>query len=293
MRDHLNGIKSFFLDLGLYLPGSPLTDVLRLFAGKKAGRMMARMMGPAGLDVTLQPGLFSNKIARWNPAGNSTTVPGVDGFAAPTAIGTATTRSVASTNIVTRARRLGYVSAATAAALCGHYSTVAQFTIGATAGVGGFFYVSRFVTSDPAAVAGARMFVGLRNAVAVPTNVEPNSQVNCVGVAQLSTSANLHLVFGGSAAQAAIDLGANFPAAGASTDLYELALFAPPDTQVIHWQVTRVNTGQVASGTLNGTVGTAIPAATTFLGHAAWRCNNATALACGIDVVSVYVETDN
>ena len=42
-----------------------------------------------------------------------------------------------------------------------------------------------------------------------------------------------------------------------------------------------------------GAVGTVIPAATTFLAHSAWRCNNATALAVGIDVVSVYIETDN
>jgi len=57
--------------------------------------------------------------------------------------------------------------------------------------------------------------------------------------------------------------------------------------------VTRVNTGDVATGTLSGAVGTVIPAATTFLAHSAWRCNNATALAVGIDVVSLYLETDN
>jgi hypothetical protein len=138
------------------------------------------------------------------------------------------------------------------------------------------------------------MFVGLRNAVAAPTNIEPSSgQTNMAGVAQISTSNNLQIVYGGSAAQAAIDLGVNFPANTLSADLYELALFAPPDMQVIHYQVTRVNTGDVATGTLSGAVGTVIPAATTFLAHSVWRCNNATAAAVGIDVVSVYIETDN
>lgn len=275
-------------------PTVPATDTLNLFAGKKAGRMLPRFMGPSGLDMTVQPSLFSNKIGRWTPSGNSTVVPAVDGFSAPTALGTATARNVATTNWATRARRFGYVSAATAAAFCGHYSLVAQFTIGALIGIGGFYYVCRFVSSDAAAVTGARMFVGLRNAVAAPTNIEPSSgQVNMIGVAQISTSTNLQIVYGGSTAQTAIDLGVNFPAAGLSTDLYELALFAPPDTQVVYYQVTRLNTGDTASGTLSGTIGTVIPLATTLLGHAAWRCNNATLLACGIDVVGVYLETDN
>jgi hypothetical protein len=275
-------------------PAVPAADKLNLFAGRKASRMLPRFIGPSGLDVTLQPLIGSNKIAWWNPPGNATTVPGVLGLAAPTAVGTATARNVASTSMATRARRLGYVSAATAGSLSGHYSATAQFTIGATGGIGGFFYVCRFVVSDAAAVSGARMFVGLRNAVAAPTNIEPSSgQTNMVGVAQISTSNNLQIVYGGSAAQTAIDLGANFPANTLSADLYELALFAPPDTQVVYYQLTRVNTGQTAEGTLSGTVGTVIPAASTFLAHAAWRCNNATALAVGIDVVSVYIETDN
>jgi hypothetical protein len=275
-------------------PAVPTADKLNLFAGRKANRMLPRFIGPSGLDVTLQPLIGSNKIAWWNPPGNATTVPGVLGIAAPTAVGTATARNVAATSMATRARRLGYVSAATAGSLSGHYSATAQFTIGATGGIGGFFYVCRFVVSDAAAVSGARMFVGLRNAVAAPTNVEPSSgQTNMAGVAQISTSNNLQIVYGGSAAQTAIDLGASFPANTLSADLYELALFAPPDTQVIHYQVTRVNSGDVATGTLSGAVGTVVPAATTFLAHAAWRCNNATALAVGIDVVSVYLETDN
>lgn len=275
-------------------PAAPGADKLNLFAGKKAARMLPRFMGPSGLDVTVQPLIAANKIAWWNPPGNATTVPGVVGLAAPTALGTATARNVASTSLATRARRLGYVSAATAGSLSGHYSATAQFTIGATGGIGGFFYVCRFVVSDAAAVSGARMFVGLRNAVAAPTNVEPSSgQINMIGVAQISSSNNFQIVYGGSAAQAAIDLGASFPANTLSADLYELALFAPPDTQAVHYQVTRVNTGDTAAGTLSGTVGTAIPAATTFLAHSAWRGNNATALAVGIDVVSVYIETDN
>lgn len=292
MRRFLNGLFSPFHDFNIATIVAPAPDTLRLFSGKRAGRVLLRTFGPLGLDTALQPNLFSNKVGRWNPSGNSATPPAVDGIAAPTILGTATVRNVAVTNMATRARRMGYVSAATAAAFAGNYNAGGQYTIGATAGLGGFYYVCRFVSSDAAAVSGARMFVGLR-APAVPTNVEPDTLVNTLGVAALSTSANLQLVSGGSAAQAAIDLGVNFPANGLSTDLYELALFAPPNTQEVYWQVTRLNTGHIASGVLNGVVGVAIPAAATPLGHMAWRCNNAQLLAVGLDVVSLYIETDN
>jgi hypothetical protein len=258
-----------------------------------AGRGLAASRGQYGATAALQPLLACRKLAYWNPPGNAATVPGVFGIAAPTALGTATARNVAATNLPTRMRRLGYVSAATAGSLAGHYSATAQFTIGDGAGLGGFLYVVRFGVSDAAAVSGARMFVGLRSAVGAPTNVEPNTLTDCVGLAQLSTSNNLHIVYGGSAAQAAIDLGASFPANTLSADAYELALYAPPESQVIGYRVTRLNMGDVATGTLSGTVGTVIPAGTTFLAHTAWRCNNATALSVGIDMVSIYMETDN
>ena len=137
------------------------------------------------------------------------------------------------------------------------------------------------------------MFIGVRNSTGAPTNVEPNTLTQCVGVAQLSTSNNLHIVYGGSAAQTAIDLGANFPANTLSADLYEIALFSSPMSGDVHWQVTRLNTGHTASGTITNSGATVLPQSTTLLGIVAWRTNNATALAVGLDIVSHYVETDN
>ncbi|MGQ0485715.1 MAG: DUF2793 domain-containing protein [Hyphomicrobiales bacterium] len=273
-------------------PAAAAADKLNLFAFDVGARTLPAFRASSGLASPLQPLLARNKVALWNAPGTSTNAPGVFGINPPLALGTATLRSVATTNLFTRLRRLGLVSATAAGSLAGHYMAAAQYTIGDGASLGGFHYVCRFGVSDAAAVAGARMFVGLRNAVAAPTNVEPNTLTDAVGVAQLSTSGNLHIVHGGSVAQTAIDLGANFPANTLSADAYEVSFFAPVNSQVIHYRVERLNTGHVAVGTLSGTVGTAIPAATTLLGHTAWRCNNATALAAGIDLVSVYIESD-
>lgn len=287
----------------LWLPpsnyqGTPTTGV-SMFAKQLASRVFPAFVGPSGLDVVTQPGMWRQKIAVWNPPGNATTVPAVFGIAAPTAVGTATTRNVAATNIFTRTKRLGYVSAATAGALTGHYNTVAQFTTGTGAGLGGFFYSCRFGFTDATTVAGVRSFVGMSSSTAAFTNVEPSTITNCIGVAQLSTSSTqLYIVYGGSAAQTAIPLGTNFPpviAAGVTNGIaYDFTVFCPPNSNgVVHYRLERIGTGLFVEGSIvPGTPGTQTPSNSTLLAHRAWRTNNATAAAVGIDIIGFYIETD-
>ena len=269
-------------------PAVPSTDYGTIFIKKIAGRAMAAQIGPSGLDTTLQANLGGNKVALWMPPGGSTTVPGVFGMAALTATGTATARPVAATNLLTRMTRLGYVSAATAGALAGAREAVAKYTTGAGPGLGGFFARYRFGVSDAATVAGARMFIGLDALTAAPTNIDPSTKINCIGVGQIGTSDNLHIIRGNATAKTPIDLGANFPA-NTNVDAYELNLFAPP-AGGCYWQVRRLNTTFEATGFLPSTE---IPIATQLLCHQLWRCNNATALAVGLDVCGIYIETDH
>ena len=269
-------------------PTVPSDSYGTIFIKKIGGRIMAAQIGPSGLDTTLQANLGGNKVALWMPPGGSTTVPGVFGMAALTATGTATARPVATTNLLTRMTRLGYVSAATAGALAGAREAVAKFTTGAGPGLGGFFARYRFGISDPATVAGARMFVGLDALTAAPTNIDPSTKVNCIGVGQIGTSDNLHIIRGNATAKTPIDLGVSFPA-NTNADAYELNLFAPPAGGV-HWQVRRLNTTFEATGFLPSTE---IPIATQLLCHQLWRCNNTAALAVGLDVCGIYIETDH
>jgi len=270
-------------------PTAPAADSLNAFATKIAGRMLLAQIGPSGLDTSFQPHMGGNKVALWIPPGGATTAPGLFGMAALTATGTATSRAFAATNLLTRMARLGYVSAATAGSLSGAREAVAKYTVGAGGLLGGFFVRYRFAVSDAAAVAGARMFIGLSASTAAPTNVEPSTLVNSIGVAQLSTSNNLQIVWNGATAtNTPIDLGATFPANTLSADVYELALFAPAAGSAVHYQVTRLNTGDKASGSLT----TGLPLGTVFMCQQLWRCNNATALAVGLDICGLYVETD-
>lgn len=280
-------------------PTVPVVNTVKMF-GKKLGntRIVPAAMGPSGMDFALQPALFSQKCAIWSPGGNANTVPGIFGGPAMTVTGTATSRNVATTNMMTRMRRLGYVSAATATSSCSVRGQT-QYTTGNAAAtpLGGFYASFRFAFSDAAAVAGARAFVGMDSAT--PTNVEMNTRLNNVGLAQLSTdSTQLYLVYGGSAAQTAIALGTGFPpmtAAGATNGVpYDFQIWAPPSLNgVVNWQLDRLDTGTSTGGTITpATPGVQTPLNTTLLAPTVYRGNNATAAAVGTDISTIYIETD-
>lgn len=267
---------------------TPPTDSVKLWA-RVAARTALAMKGPSGLDTSLQPHLGGNRIGVWLPPGNATTVPLADGIAAPTGTGTATARSVATTSLATAMRRLGYVSAATAGSLAGARLAAAQFFRGDATAKGGFHLRIRFVCSDAATVAGARTYVGLAAATGAPTNVDPSSQVNILGVGCDTADSTFSVMSNDGAGTATkVALGANFPANTLSADAYELELFCPSGGGDVRYRVERLNTGDVASGTISSN----FPASTTLLAIQLWRSNNATALAVGIDLCSLYIETD-
>lgn len=287
-------VLMMLMDLQSSDPIPPPVGKMRLYAKPIAGRSLPRFIGSSGLDSFLQPFLARNKIGYWCPPGNATTTPGVLGYTAPTVVGTATTRAVAVTNQLTRMRRLGYVSAAATGSLASIRVATAQITTGSGSGLGGFFKITRFAISDAATVAGARMFVGISATTSAPSNVEPSTLLNCIGVGHGAANSNLFIYYGGSSAQTPIDLGVDFPANTLSADAYELALFAPPSIAgTVYYEVTRLNTGHVATGTLTGS-GVALPASNTLMTYMwAYRTNNATALAVGLDLISDYIETDS
>lgn len=225
----------------------------------------------------------------WNPIGNATTAPLADGMAAPTTVGTATARSVATTNLLKSMRRLGYVSAGTAGSNASARVSAAQLCRG-DGTVGGFTVIFRFGVSDAATVAGAQMFVGLWATTTADGGTQaPDAMVNVIGVGKLTGSNNMHLVHNDASGSATtVDLGTNFPAHTLSLDVYELVLFCNTGDSGIGWRLERLNTGNVDSGTVTSD----IPASSTLLTIRLFRNNNATALAVGIDLCSVYVETD-
>lgn len=287
-----NPIAAFFTGQGSD-PSAPAANKLTTYSKLIAGRMMLKQLGPSGLSTALQPFLARNKVGYWASQGNSTAAPGVFGYTAPTTIGSTVAANVATTNMFTRMRRLTYSSTTTATTYGGQRVGVAQVSLKY-----GFYKIVRFGISDtPSIVPTVNMFVGVSNTVAAPSGgTEPSALLNCIGVGHASTDTNLKIFYGGSAAQTPIDLGSNFPINTINTDVYELALFAPPNnTNTVYYEVTRLNTGDVATGSITDpTNGVLLPATTTLLNYCwHWRCNLANTLAVSLDIMSDYIETDN
>lgn len=251
-------------------------------------KMMVATQDTSGIEDVLQSSIWRKKIALWDAPGNTTTVPGVMGLVPPTAVGTATSRNVSTTNVQTRARRLGYVSASTAGSLSGHYINQAQVTIGGGDGFGGFFYSCRFGIS--ASAANARAFIGLSSNTSTPTNVSPATLTNCLGVGFDSGNSTLSVYWGGSTAHTPLPCTSNFPVS--TSDLYEFTIYNPSNSSLyVYWRLERLGTSFVVDGVFGVTPGTDIPANTTMLAHRAWICNGSTASAVAIDIASIYMET--
>lgn len=268
-------------------PVAPAAGV-KLFSRDVATRPMLAQIGPAGSESLVQPHLGRAKTGLWMPI--STGIQAI-GILAPSLTGTGTQRAPGSTNLLTSMRRIGIVSAAGAGSLSVAISSgvVGQFWRGNAVGLGGYTAIFRFAVSDAAIVATANMLVGL-TATNIATDVDPSTRVNILGIGCTSGDTVLQLYAAGSAAQARVSLGANFPVNNPNVDVYELALYAPPNGSSVGYLVTRLNTGDKASGVISAAAN--LPSATTFMSPVFSRSNGGTASAVGIDVCSLSVETD-
>jgi hypothetical protein len=223
----------------------------------------------------LQPLLSQLRRSTFEPNGNGTVVSSM-GFPVST-VGTATTRNVASTNMVTRARRLGYVSASSAGSVAGLYQTTAQYTASR------LYLVCHFAISDASLVSGARMFVGLTSSTSAPTNVSPDSLANCIGIAQLSTDSTKFYAVQGTGTTSSFPLSSTIaPALG---KIYRLEIYSYQSNGAYEMVLTDLSTGTIASDSYIGAPGTS-----TFVGFRAWRSNNTTASAVGIDIIDICTE---
>jgi hypothetical protein len=262
-----------------------------IYTKPKGGRRMLAQMGPSGVDYSYQPFIGTNKVCYFAPTGNGNVAANITVFGiAITPQGTATVRNVETTSFFRSLRRIGYVSAATANNSAGIRSAALQFWRGSATNMGGWHFVCRFGASDAATVANARSFIGFASIATLIGNVDPNTLTNMIGVGHNSANANLQMMTNdGTGTATQIDLGASFPANTLSTDVYEFRMFASPGGTSVGWYIENLGTGVAREGTIT----TDLPVNTTLLAPHVWRHNGGTALAVGIDVISLYIETDN
>lgn len=278
------------LELTEHIPTTtPASGKLRAFASSLAGRSMLGTIGPSGARMLLQPYLGQQHLFAWLPTTSATVL--TVGITNVTII-TATGGAIATTNSFTHARRCHSTSPATSAAVCGYRTAATHLSRQQ-----GFFIVYRFGIADGTIVTTGRTFVGLSTAIGAPTDVDPSGQTNILGVGTDANDTTLQLYAAGSSAQSRTQLvvtsgpnvGGTFPMNTTSVDMYELAMFVPAGG-TLTYEVTRLNTGDVAKGTV--TAAANLPSTTTLLTEQAWRSNGATAAAVVLALFVMAGDTD-
>jgi hypothetical protein len=232
-----------------------------------------------------------NKVSYAIPNGNGTTI-GLLGLAL-TATGTATAKNWASTNRYTKMRGLEYlVTTAATTAIAAWRGAAQQFTVGSNAaGDGGFHLICRWGPATGVATATTRAFVGLVGAATAPGDAEPSARANQCGMGWDAADANIQFMHNdGTGVCTKIDLGAAFPVPTADrSEVYEIAMFSAPGTvQGVTYEVTNLNSGAVATGTVT----TDLPATTTALNPYGQMSVGGTSAVIGICLFSLYIETD-
>jgi hypothetical protein len=275
------------LELTASTPTAPAADKVRVFARNVGGRIVPAFVGPSGLDTSLQASLARNMVAFARPQGNGTVIAGVGLAISPT--GTATAASVSATNLYTAMRRIEYlVNTAATTAVAGFRHAAAQWFRGSGA-LGGFHFVCRFApATGSAANATRRGFVGFTSLTTAPTDVDPSTRANIIGVGCDSTDANYFIMHKtGTATATRVDTGIAKSATD-RTKVFELAMFCPPGGTSVQFEFTDLTTGVV----FRHTATTNLPAATTLLAPSGYYSVGGVSSVIGMALMSLYIETD-
>jgi hypothetical protein len=136
-----------------------------------------------------------------------------------------------------------------------------------------------------------RGFCGLRSATGAPTDVNPSTYADVLGMGWDSGQTNIQILRRtGSGTTQFIDLGASFPRPSADrSKVYELSLFCPPGGSTVGYEVTDLGTAAVATGTLVDN----LPASTTLLNPLISMSVGGTSSVSGLNLFSLYIETDD
>lgn len=269
------------------VPANPIAGRMTLFPRNVANKIIPSYIGADGGVSTVQAHLGRGKHQIVTAHGNSTGVTNYGGQAMVVTGFVSTARNVATTNLLTETRRIGYVTTATASTAFSIRTSLAQYFMSANAGRGGFFKIFRFGYSQK--VAGDRAFFGMGASTVQYAVADPSTFINIVGIGYDAADTQWQLMHNdGTATATKIALGANFTIN--TTDLLEVILFAEPGAgSVVHTLVRNLSTGLNDSVR---TLSTKLPAVNTLLSWHSQINTGATATASAYDFVSLYIETD-
>jgi hypothetical protein len=236
----------------------------------------------------MQPGIGSKRM-KWHIGnGNGTGVSTV-GWTI-TAVGTATTANVATTNRHTQSAGVEYlVTTPSTSAIAGFRETATQQFFGNSAGNGGFYFVCRFGPATGVATSTTRLFVGMGASASAPTDVEPSSLLNQCGVGWDAADANIQFMMnGGSGSATKTDLGIAVPTVD-RTSLYELRMWVLPNSSVVNYIFSDLAEGGTV---VSSSTSTDVPTTNTLLAAKGWMSVGGTSSVIGLACKYLYVESN-
>ena len=266
---------------------SPPADGFVQYCKNVAGRRLPSFLGPSNFENFFQPSMFASRILQWLP-GNSTTVSIAYGDtwtarnSGTSAAQSHPTRST--TNLMTYIKRALFGTGTSTTGASGVQSTNIAAFRGNAAGIGGFFYHSRFgIETFQAAM---RVFNGL-SANNATMNSEPSTWANTIGIGKDSTDTNWQIISRNASAVTKLNTGIACTA-GVVLDFFMFC--KANDTQVT---VRLVNVGTGAVLLDNTVVNSNLPVNT--VGMYAQNHNQSTSgtTAKGLALANIYLESDN
>lgn len=267
-------------------PSAPGSGLL-LYTLPTAGRNLPRFIGPSGLDSFVQPALFGNGVMMVTP--NTTTTFNVIGTVQPTNVGTLSHPTLNANSFRESTRRAQLLSAATGGSASETRIAYASVWRGNGAGLGGFYFRARIGLGP--IVSTQRLAVGLWAATgATPTTIDPSTIVNGIWFGNDAGDSNYQIMYNNASGTATkIDLGASF-VKNVLNAMYDVTFFAAPNSNSIGYSITRNNDGATVSGVITSDI--KLPVQTAFLAPHLYLNNGGTASAVTLDIMKLYIETD-
>lgn len=283
-------------------PSTPSASHAKFYAFEymSGGLVRPKWIAPSGVDQVVQAALYNNGVQMFKPA-SATTGTGINPFGvAWTSNGTVTHPTPVSTSpaISNQLRRTRYANVVTTTnqQLGPRMNTVAEMSYwrGNAAGLGGFYFFTRFVVELWAAST-CRIFAGLTGAGATSSvcisdtvvndtcglwhdTTDPNSGANSFNFVTRNTVTTT---------KTSIAL-SNAIAAG---NAYDFHMYCPPNGSTIYYRLVDL----VNNVVYTGSTATTLPTATVFMTPQVQMSNgtaNTTATTVAIGVASIYVESD-
>jgi len=274
-------------------PTAPSAGNIYLYAKSIAGRMMPKWKAPSGVDTAIQPLLGTNTVFMWTPATGTTGVGTGFGNTWPACTGTITHPTVTNTNAGTQMKVMQLTNIVTTTnqilGLTASTATLSNVWRGNAAGLGGFFFQTRFKTMLVPATT-IRLFAGLTS-MTTGMSATDSPTGDFAGLSHITTDGITTMAFITRDNTTTTRATFTVPTMAAG-NAYDFTMYSPPNGSTIYYRLVDLLTGTVL---VDSSTATTLPRNTIFMGPQVQMSNgtaNITVTTTAIGINKIYLESD-